>query len=135
MSQRDWYLQQCNITQYVLRKANVFKGEVVNHIDDEIRLIVVAEQKPTQKIYFDILNAIRLNQEQVLFLTPSQLIIPSDDIVKVIWFIDINPDESWKRALTIQTTDLISLAKAPQQKRQLWQQLCEYENYFHPDRQ
>ncbi|MCX8729403.1 DNA polymerase III subunit psi [Gilliamella sp. B2969] len=132
MTEQDWYLKQCNITQYVLRDAAAFKGEFATHISDEIRLIVVAEQKPTQKIYQDILNAISLSTEHVLVLTPSQLIIPANEINKVVWFIDIQPDESWQNQLVIQTTNLDALANAPQQKRQLWQQLCQYENYFHP---
>lgn len=134
MTEQDWYLKQCKITQYVLRNAAAFKGELATHISDEIRLIVVAEQKPTQKIYQDILNAISLSAEQVLVLTPSQLIIPANEINKVVWFIDIQPDESWQNQLLIQTTNLDALANAPQQKRQLWQQLCQYENYFHPKR-
>lgn len=134
MTEQDWYLKQCNITQYVLRNAAAFKGELATHISDEIRLIVVAEQKPTQKIYQDILNAISLSAEQVLVLTPSQLITPANEINKVVWFIDIQPDESWQKQLLIQTTNLDALANAPQQKRQLWQQLCQYENYFHPKR-
>ncbi|OCG32637.1 hypothetical protein A9G34_00625 [Gilliamella sp. Choc4-2] len=133
MTLQDWYLKQCNITQYVLRNANVFKGEIATQINEEIRLIVVAEQKPTQKIYYDILNAIHLTEEQVLFLTPQQLIIPADEIKKVIWFINITPDESWKNSLIIQTINLDLLAKTPQQKRLLWQQLCQYENYFSPN--
>jgi DNA polymerase III subunit psi len=133
MTLQDWYLKQCNITQYVLRNANVFKGEIATQINEEIRLIVVAEQKPTQKIYYDILNAIHLTEEQVLFLTPQQLIIPADEIKKVIWFINITPDESWNNSLIIKTINLDLLAKTPQQKRLLWQQLCQYENYFSPN--
>ncbi|MWN06432.1 DNA polymerase III subunit psi [Gilliamella sp. Pas-s95] len=134
MTQQDWYLKQCNITQYVLRNSNVFKGEIAPNISDKVRLIVVAKQQPTQKIYLDILNAISLTQDQVLVLTPSQLIVPANDIKTVIWFIDVKPEESWQNPLTIQTASLDQLAKTPQQKRLLWQQLCQYENYFHPDR-
>lgn len=134
MNKQDWYLKQCNITQYVMRNSAVFKGEIATHISDEIRLVVVADNKPTQKIYFDILNAIHLTEDQVVVLTPSQLIMPANDIQTVVWFIDVNPDESWLNQLIIQTISLELLANSPQQKRQLWQQLCQYENYFHPDR-
>lgn len=133
MTQTDWYLKQCNITQYVLRNTTVFQGELATHIDDKIRLIVVAKQKPTQKIYYDILKAIRLTEEQVLFLTPSQLIISTDEVKIVTWFIDVLSNEPWQNSLTINTCDLDSLAKDPYQKRKLWQQLCKYENNFHPE--
>lgn len=132
MTEQDWYLQQCNITQYILRNSAVFKGEMATQISDEIGLIVVAEQKPRQKIYIDILNAIRLSEDQVLILTPAQLIIQTSDIKKVVWFIDVTPDETWQNRLTIQTSNLDVLANTPQQKRQLWRKLCQYENYFHP---
>ena len=134
MSEQDWYLKQCNITQYVLRNPAVFKGEIATHIGKEIRLIVVANQQPTQKIYFDILKAIHLTEDQVMVLTPSQLIMPASEIQTVVWFIDVKPDESWLNPLTVQTISLDLLPSAPQQKRQLWQQLCQYENYFHPER-
>ncbi len=132
MTQIDWYLKQCDITQYVLRNSAVFQGELATHMDDKIRLIVVAKQQPIQKIYYDILKAIELTEEQVLFLTPSQLIIPANEVKIVTWFIDVNTDEPWQNNLTINTSDLDSLAKDPQQKRKLWQQLCNYENHFHP---
>ncbi|QYN44004.1 MULTISPECIES: DNA polymerase III subunit psi [unclassified Gilliamella] len=133
MAQLDWYLQQCNITQYVLRNAHVFKGEIATHISDNIRLIVVADNKPNQKIYYDILNAIGLKEDQVLVLTPAQLIMPANEVNTVIWFIDIKPDNSWVNPLIIETVNLDLLATQPKQKRQLWQQLCQYENYFHPE--
>ena len=134
MTQTDWYLKQCNITQYVLRNSAVFQGELATHINDKIRLIVVAKKKPTQKIYYDILKAIDLTEEQVLVLTPSQLIISADEVKVVTWFIDVNSNEPWQNNLTINTSDLDSLAKDPQQKRKLLQQLCNYENHFHPER-
>ncbi|WP_294844072.1 DNA polymerase III subunit psi [uncultured Gilliamella sp.] len=133
MTEQDWYLQQCQITQYVLRKPTVFKGEMATQISEQIRLIVVGEQKPMQKIYFDILRAINLDQDQVLVLTPAQLIVSPDEIKQVVWFIDTQPDERWQNQLIITTTSLETLANAPQQKRQLWHQLCQYEDYFHPN--
>lgn len=130
MSQQDWYLQQCGITQYILRKSTVFKGEIAMPISDEIRLIIVAAQKPTEKIYFDILSAIHLTEAQVFHLTPAQLIMPADEITKVIWFIDENLPDNWQNPYTIQTSSLTQLARSPQEKRQLWQQLCQYETMF-----
>ncbi|OCG03153.1 DNA polymerase III subunit psi [Gilliamella sp. wkB112] len=134
MNVQDWYLKQFNITQYILRNPAVLKGEIATQIGNDIRLIVVTNQPPTQKIYFDILKAIQLNEDQVIVLTPSQLIMPTNEIQTVVWFIDVKPDDAWLNQLTIQTISLDLLASAPQQKRQLWQQLCQYENYFHPER-
>lgn len=135
MDRQDWYLKQCDITQYILRKPMLLKGEIATHISDDIRLLVVSEQKPTQKIYFDILNAIHLSNDQVLYLTPSQLIMPASDLKTVIWFIDIEQNKTWQYPLTIQSTNLETLAHSPQQKRQLWQQLCQYENHFNTNRE
>lgn len=131
MHQPDWYLKQCDITQYVLRKSNVFKGEIATKISGATRLIVVAQHKPTEKIYFDILAAIPLSEDNVLFLTPSQLISSADEINRVTWFIDVTPPDSWfNQARIIQTRQLSQLANDPLEKRQLWQQLCQYEHDF-----
>ncbi|MDF7667655.1 DNA polymerase III subunit psi [Orbaceae bacterium ESL0727] len=130
MTQLDWYLTQCGITQYILRKLSALRGEVISQIGEDIRLIVVANHQPTEKIYFDILSAIHITTEQVFYLAPSQLIFPADAIKKVIWFIDQRLPDQWQNPLTIQTSNLQQLANSPHEKRQLWQQLCQYEAYF-----
>lgn len=134
MNQQDWYLTKCGITQYVLRNSTAFKGELTAHINSQIRLIVVSETKPTEKIYSDILNAIALTEQQVLCLTPSQLIMPAADINVVTWFIDTEQPLPWQnKPLVIATCRLDKLAHSPNEKRQLWQQLCQYEHNFHPN--
>ncbi|XKM12940.1 DNA polymerase III subunit psi [Orbaceae bacterium ac157xtp] len=136
MTNRDWYLNQLGITQFVLRKPVALKGEAITTIDSNIKLLVITKNQPKQKIFFDILKAINLNNEQFLHLTPAQLIMPLDDLEQVIWFIDEALPESWlnnanlaQKAL-IQTSSLDELSQSPQQKRQLWQTLCQYDHYF-----
>lgn len=142
MDNRNWYLKQLGIEQYQLRKPASLKGEIVVDIHHNIRLIVVAKQMPTEKIYADILAAINLTSEQVLFLMPAQLIMPIEDINTVVWFIDESLPEDWQQASQnesiqippiIQSGSLSQLANTPKDKRQLWYTLCQYESYFHPN--
>lgn len=136
MHSRDWYLTELGITQYVLRKSAVFKGEIVNNIADNIKLIVVASAVPTEKIFTDILKAIHLETNQCLHLTQEKLIMPIEQLQHVIWFIDQPLPESWELSpikpnkAIIESISLDELAKSPQLKRQLWQTLCRYENNF-----
>lgn len=137
MNKQDWYLNKLNITQYLLRKPNVIKGEAKIHITDNIRLIVITESQPAhEKIFQDILRAIHVSPEDCLTLTPSQLLMPLEQINHVIWFIDETLPESWQSSSVrdskpiITTQSLAQIALSPQLKRQLWQTLCQYENYF-----
>ncbi|MDF7669714.1 DNA polymerase III subunit psi [Orbaceae bacterium ESL0721] len=130
MRQQDWYLTQCNITQYILRKSAVQKSERLLELNETVKLIVVASQKPVEKIFYDILSAIHLNEDQVFHLTPAQLMIAEDNVNRVVWFIDVALPDSWQNSCTIKTCNLAQLASSPAEKRKLWQQLCHYQNLF-----
>lgn len=136
MNKQDWYLNQLNIAQYVLRKPSVLKGESLLNITDNIRLIIVSKLHPTEKIFGDILKAINLTPDNCLMLLPAQLIMPIEQINQVIWFINEPLPERWKKSnlytskAIIETVDLTELTKSPNLKRKLWYDLCQYENYF-----
>ncbi|WP_392553360.1 DNA polymerase III subunit psi [Orbus wheelerorum] len=136
MNNQDWYLNQLGITQYILRKPTVMKGEASINIANNIRLIIVSQSAPDDKIFYDILKAINVKKEDCLILSPAQLFMPLNQLNHVIWFINENIPDSWKSAHTlndkaiIETTTLSELAQSPNLKRQLWRTLCQYENYF-----
>lgn len=136
MNKQDWYLNQLDITQYVLRNPAVMKGESAMNIADNIRLIVISQSVPTDKIFYDILKAIHLTQHNCLILSPAQFIMPIEQLNHVIWFIDHPLPDNWltspllKSKAIITTAPLTQLALAPNLKRQLWNNLCQYENYF-----
>jgi len=136
MNNQDWYLNQLGVTQYILRKHTVMKGEVSINIANNIRLIIVSQSAPDDKIFYDILKSINVKKEDCLILSPAQLFMPLDQLNHVIWFINENIPDSWKSALLlndkaiIETTTLSKLAQSPNLKRQLWRTLCQYENYF-----
>lgn len=138
MNKRDWYLNKLDITQYILRNPQVIKGEARIDITENIRLIVISKTPPQEKIFHDILNAIHVSHDDCLYLMPSQLLMPVEQIYPVMWFINETIPENWSQQTLankpiIMTNSLMELAKSPQQKRQLWQILCQYENYFRTD--
>lgn len=135
MNKQDWYLNKLNITQYILRNPYVVKGEAKINIADNIRLLIVCKTPPDEKIFHDILRAIHINYNDCLMLTPAQLSLPIKQLDRVIWFIDEPLPESWQTIEVtnkpiIKTTSLTQLALSPLLKRQLWQKLCQYEDYF-----
>lgn len=135
MNKRDWYLNKLEIPQYILRNSQAIKGEAKVEITDNIRLIVVSQNHPTEKIFQDILNAIHVISDDCLVLMPTQLLMPAKEIKSVIWFIDTPLPEHWSEqdisnTAIIKTYSLRELASSPQQKRQLWRTLCQYEKNF-----
>jgi len=136
MNNQDWYLNQLGVTQYILRKPTVMKGEASINITNNIRLIIVSQSVPDDKIFYDILKAINVKKEEYLILSPAQLFMPLEQLNHVIWFINENIPDSWRNATLlndkaiIETATLSQLASSPNLKRQLWRTLCQYENYF-----
>ncbi|WP_392560153.1 DNA polymerase III subunit psi [Orbus mooreae] len=139
MNNPDWYLNQLGITQYILRKPTAMKGEASINIAENIRLIIVTRAAPSDKIFTDILKAIHLTTDDCLILSPNQLIMPIEQLDRVIWFIDQSLPDSWSESselnnkAIIKTVSLTQLALSATLKRQLWNMLCQYENYFHPN--
>lgn len=137
MNNSDWYLDQLGITQYVLRKPAAMKGEASINIADHIRLIVVAQSVPNDKIFYDILKAINISIENCLILPPAQLLMPIEKLDRAIWFIDETLPTSWSTSpvisdkVIITTVGLAQLALSANLKRQLWNTICQYEDYFH----
>lgn len=136
MNNSDWYLNQLGITQYVLRKPAAIKGEASISIAENIRLIVISQSPPHDKIFYDILKAIGLSSEDCLILSPTQLIMPLEQLNQVIWLIDTAVPDNWRTSPSlsqkalIETVDLGQLTSSATLKRQLWNTLCQYENYF-----
>lgn len=139
MNHRDWYLEQLGITQYTVRRPASLMGEVAITLTPEIRLLTVSAESTEEKIFDDILKAIRLTRQNVLTLKPEQLIMLPEQFNAVVWFINQPLPESWpaggsvNNRPTIKTLSLSALAKSPKDKRQLWQELCQYEHYFHTE--
>lgn len=136
MNNQDWYLNQFGITQYLLRKPAVLKGEASIDIAENIQLIVITQSEPVHKIFSDILTAIGVSRENCLILSPAQLILPLDQIKQAVWFINEMLPNNWidspvmNEKMIIETPSLVELAASPHLKRQLWNTLCQYENYF-----
>lgn len=139
MNNQDWYINQLGITQYVLRDRYAIKGDALINIADNIRLIVITQSTTDTKIFYDILKAIHVTTDDCLILSPAQLAIPIERFDRVIWLIDETLPESWlhspelKNKAVIESVSLSQLAKEPNLKRQLWNSLCQYENYFRPN--
>lgn len=132
MNNRDWYLNQLGVMQYTLRKPTVLAGETAIQLNSQIRLIVISESTPTEKIFTDILSAINLTTTNVLFIKPEQAERLPNDIKTVLWLIDSETPDSLVQTQCplVKTQTLAQLANSIQDKRQLWQTLCQYEHYF-----
>ncbi len=131
-SRRDWLLQQMGITQYLLRRPHVLRGEAAVRVPESVRLLIIADTPPhqTESLFLDVIRSLMLSPEQILVLTPRQLSMVCEDIIHPCWYLGISPvsDVSCKVAFT--TPSLADLNHNADAKRALWQQICHYEHYF-----
>lgn len=132
---RDWYLDQLGIRQYHLRTSSRFCDNVAFQLAAEIRLIIVSESLALDTPFLcDVLAALDLKPQALLWLNPSQAIFLPDTLSGVIWLMDPTYQDilSRKHNAVILTPALPLLMQSCYNKRDFWRQLCDYEFYFHP---
>lgn len=133
MASRDWYLDQLRIRQYQLRTSSRFCDDVAFTLSAETRLIIVSESLTLNTPFLrDVLAAIGLTPNALLWLNPSQSIFLPDTVPGVIWLMDPTYQDilSSKYDAIILTPVLPVLMQSSHNKRRFWRQLCDYESYF-----
>ena len=61
MNRRDLLLQEMQITQWVLTKPQVLKGEAQIHLNEQTKLVIVCDEEHQQSPLFeDVLRALKL---------------------------------------------------------------------------
>ena len=111
MNRRDLLLQEMQITQWVLTKPQVLKGEAQIHLNEQTKLVVVCDQEQQQSSLFeDVLRSLKL------------------PINAAQWFPAVTAEEfakKWPDQTAWQTPSWQALEQA-QTKRQLWQQIADF---------
>ncbi|ACY83323.1 DNA polymerase III subunit psi [Edwardsiella piscicida] len=130
-SRRDQLLQQLGITQWVLRRPALLRGEVAITLSAQTRLLIVSEAplSPDDLLLCDILRALSLTAEQAVILTPEQYEMLSDRQRYLCWWLG----ESASSEACLRSPALGALYHNPGAKRALWQQICHEQHHFFPD--
>ncbi|QHB17213.1 DNA polymerase III subunit psi [Mannheimia pernigra] len=132
MNRRDLLLNEMGISQWVLAKPQVLKGDAQIRLDKKIKLVVVCEEDhQSSGLFADLLIALNLQKSEYQWLDAEQSQRLVFEHSPLIWLIqaeeqavkiakNIANQTSWKNA------SWQDLAKSSP-KRQLWQQI---ETYF-----
>lgn len=142
MNRRDLLLTEMQISQWVLTKPQVLKGDAQIRLDPAVKLVVICEEDHQQsQLFQDVLRTLSLSSHNYQWLNTSQanrLLIESEPL---FWL--IQPE---KQAVAIQqkfaklfpnlTACIYSSwdqLHQPAIKRQFWQQIEPYSLQVEPD--
>ncbi len=130
-SRRDWLLHQLGITQWTLRRPAALSGEVAVVLPPEIRLLVVAESLPPpgHPLIDDVVRSLGLSLQQFYPLTPEQVLMLPEETCCHSWWLGLEATRSLS-GLSLTTPPLSDLLGSAAAKRDLWHQICRYEQDF-----
>jgi len=130
-SRRDWLLHQLGITQWTLRRPAALSGEVAVVLPPEIRLLIVAETPPPQghPLVGDVARSLGLSLHQLYQLTPDQVMMLPEETRCHSWWLGLQATRSLS-GFSLSTPPLPDLQGNATAKRELWRQICCYEQDF-----
>lgn len=128
MNRRDLLLEQMNITQWMLAKPQVLKGDSQIRLATHIKLVIVSEDDQQHSQFFqDILTTLALTSQDYYWLNFEQTMRLIVEHKPLFWL--IQPDE-YAIKLTQKFADLTAWhfsswqqLQQPDTKRQFWRQI------------
>ncbi|QNS15297.1 DNA polymerase III subunit psi [Mannheimia bovis] len=139
MNRRDLLLNEMGISQWVLTKPQVLKGDAQIRLNENVKLIVVCEEDyQTSRLFSDILLALGLQKSHYQWLNAEQsqrLVFPHSPI---LWLIQAEEQAVKIAKKFANSTAWKNLAwqdlSHSTHKRQLWQQIDAYYHHLGKDR-
>lgn len=131
MNRRDLLLNEMKITQWVLTKPQVLKGDAHIRLSEQVKLVVICEDDQQQSgLFRDVLRSLKLNAQEYQWFDAEQAQRISFDHSPFFWLIQPETEASklakrWEKQTAWQTPSWAALQEA-QTKRQLWQQLADF---------
>lgn len=132
MNRRDLLLNEMKITQWVLGKPQVLKGDAQIRLADSVKLVVICEQDRQQSGFFqDVLRSLNLARHQYQWFTFEQAMRLSFSHSPICWLIQpeaqaVSFQQKFAKFSPNLTACLHSSWEAlqhPAAKRQFWQQI------------
>ncbi|MDG6882370.1 DNA polymerase III subunit psi [Phocoenobacter uteri] len=128
MNRRDLLLNEMNITQWVLTKPQVLKGDAQIRLSAEVKLVVICESDhQNSRLFQDILQSLHLSKQQYQWVDFQQSLRLNFDHQPILWMIQ---PEKQAVILTEKFADLVAWKNNSWQdlaisinKRQFWQQI------------
>ncbi len=128
MNRRDLLLNEMNITQWILTKPQVLKGDAQIRLPVEIKLVVICESDhQNSRLFQDILYSLQLSKSQYKWVDYQQALRLNFEHQPILWII-----QSEKQAVILaeKFANLTAWKNLSWQemaismnKRQFWQQI------------
>ncbi|MDP8161701.1 DNA polymerase III subunit psi [Pasteurella skyensis] len=128
MNRRDLLLNEMNITQWVLTKPQVLKGDAQIRLSKEIKLIVVSDgDYQSTGLFQDILYSLQLSKQDYQWVSYEQSLRLSFDHQPILWIIQnekqvVTLSEKFANLTIWKNNSWQDLATSAY-KRQFWQQI------------
>lgn len=134
MNRQDLLLQEMGITQWQLRRPEVLKGVVNIAVSEQIRLIVICEDRVDEQPFVqDLLRSAALSKEQYLWVNSEQAQHLSVQHSCHYWLFDQNDEKNnrtlpdLKQSISYWKTESLSALKQnADEKRDLWQHIQQH---------
>ncbi|HHW7507477.1 TPA: DNA polymerase III subunit psi [Mannheimia haemolytica] len=132
MNRRDLLLNEMGISQWVLTKPQVLKGNAQIRLDKKIKLVVVCEEDhQTSKLFADLLLALNLQKCEYQWFDAEQSQRLVFEHSPLVWLIQTEEQavkiaKNFANQTAWKNSSWQDLTTSPH-KRQLWQQM---ETYF-----
>lgn len=135
-SRRDWQLQQLGITSWSLRRPAVLTGEIALTLPALTRLLIITHDPlaTSEPLIGDVLLSLGLSAGQTMVLTPERVAMLPSGARCNSWWLGCRTNASLV-GRQLHSPALAGLLSDSTQRRDLWQQICEYENDFFTDGQ
>ncbi len=128
MNRRDLLLQEMGITQWVLIKPSVLKGDAQIYLSEEIKLIVVCNADHQQsRLFQDILLSLQLSNQNYQWFDLEASSRLSFEHQPLVWIIQNNEqadrlNKKFANCSILNTASWQNLCNSTH-KRQFWQQI------------
>lgn len=128
MNRRDLLLNEMNLSQWVLKKPQVLKGDVQILLDPHVKLVVVCEEDQQHSgLFQDILRSLQLKSTEYQWVNAEQAMRLHFEQSPILWIIQAQEsmerlNKRYVKQTILQCPSWQELYQ-PQQKKALWQQI------------
>lgn len=133
MNRRDSLLHEMQITQWVLRKPQVLKGDGQISLSADVKLVVICDEDHQQsQLFQDVLRCLQLDEKSYHWSSVEQSSRLIFSHLPFAWLISDTSQAvvSAEKYAKLWQTENWQFQQQSQQKRQLWQQIPDFYHHF-----
>ncbi|MBK4765163.1 MAG: DNA polymerase III subunit psi [Pantoea sp. Brub] len=125
------FLRQIGIVKYDLHRPYVLQGLFNVSILSNIKLLIIVRYLSIldEPLIYKCLNVLNLKKNQIMIITSIYLDQIPEKNNFAIWLLDVNTNKSFN-GVVLSSCSFHKLINDGNEKKNLWHQICKYDNYF-----